>query len=389
MTKFKYIVILCLCAFQTSAQFNLEFHAGRGSYSNSELKKYQASLVDRFLVGGKVLESFPAFWYYGVDAKWNLPNSQVGFSVSQGSTGGQVYYADYSGTFREQQLLKYKTFRMLTAARFAFNEGSTSIQIDPRFGLAFATLQINRSISATDGTQPFEFKENSSFKAVNPFFEPTFSLSHSFGPIGINIFVGYQLDLASNIYRESTGRPFIFNGTGLPMNLSGLRTGGSIGFYLGRAKEIDFTPVYIGIGTGLDFGGIGLNVMSMVTEHLGLFGAVGYNLANIGLNGGVRLYASDQSAKWRPYFSAMYGYNAVYIIRDASTFNRTFYGTTIGMGVDLKNSRTNFWTFALKVPFRSEDALEYKNYLEDSNIEINRDFLPFTISLGYRIAIVN
>jgi len=154
-------------------------------------------------------------------------------------------------------------------------------------------------------------------------------------------------------------------------------------------KEIDFTRVYVGIGTGLDFGGIGLNVMSMVTEHIGLFSAIGYNLSNIGLNGGVRLYTNDQLAKWRPYFSAMYGYNAVYIIPDAVNFNRTFYGATFGLGVDLKNSRSNFWTFALQVPFRSYDAFEYKTYLEDSNIEISRDFLPFTISIGYRIAIAN
>lgn len=389
MRKATYIVILCLFALQTSAQFNLEFHSGYGSYSNSDLKKYQASLVNGYLVGGQVLESFPAFWYYGMDAKWNLPNSQVGLSLSQGSTGGQVYYADYSGTFREQQLLKYKAMSILTASKFAFNEGNTFIQVDPRFGLVFATLEVTRSITATDGTQSFGTKQSSSFKAVNPFCEPTLSLSQKLGAVGINIFVGYHFDLFSNIYRESNGRPLNSNGTEVPMNLSGMRVGGSVGFYLGRAKEIDFTRVYMGLGVGIDFGGIGLNAMSMVTEHVGLFGAFGYNLDNIGLNVGVRLYTKDQLARWRPYFSAMYGYNAVYIIKNADNFNRTFYGTTIGVGVDLKDSRSNFWTLALQVPFRSDDVKAYKTYLENSNIEIKRDLLPITISLGYRIAIVN
>jgi hypothetical protein len=389
MRKARYIVILCLFALQTSAQFNLEFHSGYGSYSNSDLKKYQASVVNGYLFGGRVLESFPSFWYYGMDAKWNLPNSQVGLSLSEGSTGGQVYYADYSGTFKEQQLMKYRAVRILTAAKFAFNKGNTSIQVDPRFGLAFATLQITRSITATDGSQSFGTKQSSSFKAVNPFWEPTFSLSQKLGPVGINIFVGYHFDLASNIYRESNGGPLTSNGTEVPMNLSGVRVGGSIGFYLGHAKEIDFTRFYMGIGVGIDFGGIGLNAMRMVTEYVGVFGAFGYNLDNIGLNGGVRLYTKDQLASWRPYFSAMYGYNTVYVIKNADNFNRTFYGTTIGVGVDLKDSRSNFWTLTLQVPLRSDDVKAYKTYLKNSNIEIKRDLLPIAISLGYRIAIVN
>lgn len=390
MRKAKYIVILCLFTLRTSAQFNLEFHSGYGSYSNSDLKKYQASLVNNYLVGGKVLESFPAFWYYGVDVRWNQPNSQVGLSLSQGSTGGQVYYADYSGTFKEQQLLKYKAIRILTAARSTFNKGNTSMQVDPRFGLAFATLEVTRSINATDGSQPFVRRQSSGFKAVNPFCEPTLSLSQKLGPVGINIFVGYHFDLFSDTYRESNGTSLTsHDGVEVPMNLSGVRIGASVGFHCSRAKEIDFTRVYIGPGIGIDFGGIGLNAMSMVTEHVGLFGALGYNLHNIGLNGGVRLYTKDQLARWRPYFSAMYGYNAVYIVKNADNFNRTFYGTTIGVGLDLRDSRSNFWTLALHVPLRSDDVKAYKTYLENSNIEIKRDLLPIAISLGYRIAIVN
>ena len=302
MKKAKYIVVLCICAFQVSAQFNLEFHTGYGSYSSSDLKTYQTSFANGYLVGGKVLESFPAFWYYGVDAKWNLSNTQVGLSLSQGSTGGQYYYADYSGTFKEQQLLKYKAMRILTAARFPFNNGKTSVLVDPRFGLAFATLQVNRTINATDGSQSFMTQESARYKAVNPFCEPTLSLSQRFGPVGVNIFVGYHLDLSSDVYRKSSVYPLTLqNGRNdVALNLSGLRVGGSIGFYHGRAKAVDSTRVYIGLGIGIDFGGIGLNATTMLTKHIGLFGALGYNLNNIGLNGGARLYANDQLARWRP-----------------------------------------------------------------------------------------
>ena len=142
------------------------------------------------------------------------------------------------------------------------------------------------------------------------------------------------------------------------------------------------------LGAGLDFGGIGLNAMNMVTEYLGLFAGLGYNLNNIGINTGVRLYTNDQIARSRLFFSAMYGYNAVYLIKNAENYNRTFYGTTIGMGLDVKDSRSNFWTLALQIPVRSDDVKSYKTYLENSNIEIKHDLLPITISLGYRIAVV-
>lgn len=389
MRKAAYIFILCLIALHTSAQFNLQLYMGYGSYSNSDLKNYQATIANSFPVGGKVLESFPAYWFYGAEAKWILANSAVGLSLAQGSTGGQVYYADYSGTFKEQQMVKYTAVRMLTATRYAFNNGTTSLQVDPGFGLAFATLSVNRSITASDGTQSFEFKQSSTFKAVNPFCEPTLTLSQKLGAFGIYVFAGYHFDLVSNIYREANGRPLASNGSEVTMNLSGMRIGGSIGFNLGRVKEIDFTRVYMGLGVGIDFGGIGLNAMSMVTEHVGVFGAFGYNLNKLGLGFGARVYTKDQSARWRPYLSAMYGYNTVYYIKNAENFSRTFYGTTIGVGLDLKDSRSNFWTLALQVPLRSEDVKAYKTYLVNSNVEIKRDLLPIAISLGYRIAIVN
>jgi len=261
--------------------------------------------------------------------------------------------------------------------------------LDPRFGLVFASLQVTRSITATDGTESVVTKQSSKFKAVNPFIEPTLSLSQKLGPIGINIFIGYHSDLGANIFRESNGQPLSSNGVDVQMNLSGIRAGGSIGVYLGRAtKDIDFTRVYMSLGAGLDFGGFGLNAMNMVTEYMGLFAGFGYNLDNIGINTGIRLYTNEQSARTRMFFSAMYGYNTVYIVKNAENFNRTFYGTTIGMGLDFKDPRSNFWTLALQLPIRNEDVTFYKSYLENSNIEFKRDLLPIAISLGYRIAIV-
>ena len=78
----------------------------------------------------------------------------------------------------------------------------------------------------------------------------------------------------------------------------------------------------------------------------------------------------------------------VYVIKNADKFNRTFYGTTIGVGLDVKGSRSNFWTLAVLLPFRSDDVSTYKTYLQHSNVKIERDLLPLAFSIGYRIAVV-
>lgn len=50
------------------------------------------------------------------------------------------------------------------------------------------------------------------------------------------------------------------------------------------SKEVaDF---YLGIGVGLDCGGVGVNLLVYPQENIGIFGGIGYAFAGLGLNGG-------------------------------------------------------------------------------------------------------
>jgi hypothetical protein len=394
MKKTVSIVISFFFALQASAQFNIEFHSGFATYSNKDLKNYQSIVATNVAYGGKTLESFPSYWYYGVDAKWNLPKALIGLSISKGVTGGQVYYSDYTGTFSEQSRLTYTAIRMLTAARFVFNNGNTSLQLDPRFGLAFGRLNVKQVIIAADENQTYNANNSYKYKAVNPFVEPTVTLTQKIGLFSVSAFVGYHLDLVQNDFRltnsphQSNESPMTNgNGSDVKMNLSGLRAGASVGLSLGRPKEIDFTRVYLSVGLGVDFGGIGVNAMSMVTQNLGLFGGVGYNLNKVGMSGGLRLYLSKQDSRIRPFLVGMYGYNGVFIVKGRHDLDKTFYGPTMGAGIDVKDWASNFWTFAVLVPVRGDDVDDYKFYLQNNNIGIKRDLKPVAFSLGYRIGI--
>src|ERR1700761_7927674 len=64
----------------------------------------------------------------------------------------------------------------------------------------------------------------------------------------------------------------------------------------------------LGIGLGEDYGGIGINYTVYPQTNIGLFGGVGYALAGVGYNFGVKLRTNPSLATLFVMF--MYGYNA-------------------------------------------------------------------------------
>lgn len=149
----------------------------------------------------------------------------------------------------------------------------------------------------------------------------------------------------------------------------------------------------IGLGVGLDYGGIGANILYYPVDQIGLFAGVGYAFAGAGYNVGakLRLNAKKESPKISPYLIGMYGYNAAIAVKNASNFNKLFYGPTFGFGVDLKpkdKGRNGYWSLALLVPIRSSEVDQYTDYLKESEgIQFENELLPIGFSIGYRIKI--
>jgi hypothetical protein len=131
----------------------------------------------------------------------------------------------------------------------------------------------------------------------------------------------------------------------------------------GQSDDEDFSA---GLGAGLDYGGIGINLSFFPMEHVGFFGSVGYAFAGMGTSGGIQFRTNfDKStSSYRFYFTGMYGYQSAILIWDAREHNRLFYGLSIGAGMNImffKNSRS-FLSFGLVVPFRNPD---YQNYVDN------------------------
>lgn len=149
----------------------------------------------------------------------------------------------------------------------------------------------------------------------------------------------------------------------------------------------------IGLGVGLDYGGIGANILYYPSEQIGLFGGIGYAFADAGFNVGAkyRLNSKKDSPKVGPYFLAMYGYNAAIAVKNASKFNKVFYGPTLGFGLDFRpkdKSKNGYWSLALLVPIRNSDVDQYIDDLKNNEgIEFENELLPIGFSIGYRIKI--
>jgi hypothetical protein len=97
------------------AQVDLYANTGVAAYQQRELKMYQDDIIKAIGVPAKATDNFPPYLTYNLGVNLNLRNFIIGIEVGHGSTGGRVYYEDYSGLFKADQLFKYDYIGISTA----------------------------------------------------------------------------------------------------------------------------------------------------------------------------------------------------------------------------------------------------------------------------------
>ncbi|MBL1233739.1 MAG: hypothetical protein P1U44_07355 [Vicingaceae bacterium] len=146
----------------------------------------------------------------------------------------------------------------------------------------------------------------------------------------------------------------------------------------------------IGLGIGLDHGGLGVNFTTYLTKNIGLFGGFGYVVVNIGFNAGVKLrhIVYEKPGNISPYAIVMYGTNSVVQITNAPEYNKTFSGLTFGGGIDFSFNRRKigYWSFGLLFPQKSQKFDQYVSLLKTRhNVRFTSSAPPVGISIGYKI----
>lgn len=146
--------------------------------------------------------------------------------------------------------------------------------------------------------------------------------------------------------------------------------------------------VKLGLGFGLDYGGLGTRLTITPTSNLGVFIAAGYNIQKVGVNGGIT-YKFLPDKKINPVAHIMYGYNAIIIVENAPAYDQTYYGLSIGGGIELNSQKfSNYWSFELIYPFKSSRyKADWDAIKKNPNIEIVTDPFPITFSIGYHFNI--
>lgn len=149
--------------------------------------------------------------------------------------------------------------------------------------------------------------------------------------------------------------------------------------------------LHLGIGIGLDYGGLGGRLTFIPGDasktSVGIFVATGFALNGLGFNAGLNLRIGQQ--RLVPTISAMYGYNGVIKVIGASQYDKTYYGPSVAIGFENKtrNSDDNHIHLELVIPFRSAAYHnDIKALQNNPSVEISAPS-PVLISIGYHFKI--
>lgn len=181
--------MICLCFNLPAAGQKLELFFGPGyaSYDQTELKAFQKYFIKQSDVNAKVVESFPSYLTFlgGVNVSFN--KLIVGFEVGHGSTGGRVYYEDYSGKLISDLTLVYNSYGVRTAYILRKSE-NYSISIGAKFLFSPAKLTFANSITVNSDTDSEKYE----LYGMNFGFQQGLNFRRYFGPAFIDAGAGFE-----------------------------------------------------------------------------------------------------------------------------------------------------------------------------------------------------
>jgi hypothetical protein len=156
-----------------------------------------------------------------------------------------------------------------------------------------------------------------------------------------------------------------------------------------QEQKYSIDRISLGLGMGLDYGGIGGNAFFDYKRYFGFLGGVGYDFTGFGYNVGCKykFIIEETMSQGYPYLLLLYGINTVIDVTSMPNLSKRINGLTIGLGFDYKFKAKNrgYWSFGILAPIRDS---RYTNYIKklknDYGAVSTNDLWPISFSFGYR-----
>lgn len=109
LLHFLVLALLLSAPVYAQTKFSVAPRIGYGSFNMSGMRSLQRAIIENSNLNAKVTTDYPAYYQVGVVLGYKVTDVlSTGIVLDAGSTGGRIAYADYSGSYRVDQLVKYK-----------------------------------------------------------------------------------------------------------------------------------------------------------------------------------------------------------------------------------------------------------------------------------------
>ena len=196
-------------------------YTGFATYSLSGVRDYQSYLLAETTLPLTATTKFPAFVIFGADLEYRFDNVYIQIGWQHGSTAGRLWYSDYSGTIRLDQLYRYNAIAF-TIGRKINKSAKLEIFAGLRSSLIFNRLKVdNKAVfTGVDVSESAEFAAKSF--GVQPHLRFVLHMNNS---IYFNASAGYELQKTVELEKSDDKNVFLAdqNNDPVTVNGSGLR----------------------------------------------------------------------------------------------------------------------------------------------------------------------
>lgn len=219
--------ILLIAGLQAVYGQQIEFRSkiGIGTYSMADLKGLLKQSVSSSPIGLKTTENFPAYVFYGLDVV-HLVSPKFGFGISSGfySTGGRNHIADYSGSYRDDIMVKAVNLGLLVS----FKDTLTShffYGIELGSGIKFSDISSENELDLLGHNERNDYD----FRSKGWWIEPQLRFGRTFlNKFTCMAFAGYEFNLKSKLKPKGNEQ----YSSVAKIDWSGIRAGVSISYKL-------------------------------------------------------------------------------------------------------------------------------------------------------------